>query len=114
MIAFIRKIFHKLLDVWYGILPTFILVGIPIAICIAVGWKHSPQVISILLKIGGGSWLFGILLLLTCTTGLLSIVYAVINAVETIGKKLGRKWAICYIIIISIGIVALEIIIKRS
>ena len=114
MIDFIRKIFQKLLDVWYGILPILILVGIPIGICVAIKWKHIPKVFSALTEIGSGSWLYGILLILTCATGLLGIGYAVINAAEKIGKKLGSKWAVAYIIATSIGIFALKTIIERS
>lgn len=111
---FLKKIFHKLADAWYGVLPIIILVGIPIAICVAIGWKHIPKIIGVLTKLGGGSWLLGIPLVVFSATGFLGICYAVIYAAEVIGKKLGSKWAIGYIIVTSLGIVALKIIIERS
>lgn len=110
----LKKIFRNLTDVWYGILPILILVGIPIAICVAIGWKHIPKIIGVLTALGSGSWLFGILLLAFSATGFLCICYAVINAAEVIGKKLGSKWAIGYIIVTSLGIIAMKIILERS
>ena len=111
---FLKKIFRKLSNTWYGILPILILVGIPIAICVAIRWKHIPKTMGVLSDLGGGSWLFGILLLFFSIIGLVSIVYAVIHAVEVIAKKLGNKWAIWYIIATSLGMVALKIIIERA
>ena len=109
---FLKKIFRKLSNAWYGILPFLLLVGIPITICVAIRWKHIPKTIGVLSDIGGGSLLFGILLIVFSAAGFVGIAYAVINAVETIGKKLGRKWAIWYSIVITLGIAALKILLE--
>lgn len=110
----IKRILHKLSDIWYGALPILLLVGVPISLCIIIGWKKILKLLAVLVEIGGGSWLIGAILILFSAFGLLSICYAVVNAIEIIGKKLGSKWAILYIIVTSLGIVALTILLERS
>lgn len=109
---FLKKIYNKVADAFCGILPIIILIGIPISICIAIRWKHIPQTIGVLTELGGGSWLLGILFIIFSAAGLLCIGYAVINAIEVIWKKSGSKWAILYIIVVSLGIIALKIILE--
>lgn len=114
MKAFFKRMLEKLSDVWYGMLPFLILLGVPLALCVAIKWKDIPQIIGSLTEIGRGSWIFGILLVSFGAIGHLSIYYAVINAVETIAKKLGKKWATIYIVVTLLGFVALKTLLERS
>ena len=114
MKAFFKRMLEKLSDIWYGMLPFLILLGIPLALCVAISWKDIPKIIGSLTEIGRGSWIFGLFLALFGSIGCLSIYYAVINTVETIGKKFGNKWATRYIIATLLGYIALRILLERS
>ena len=114
MKAFFKRMLEKLSDAWYGMLPFLVLLGAPLALCVAIKWKDIPKIVGSLAEIGRGSWIFGILLVFFGSIGFLSICCAVINTVETIAKKLGNKWANIYIVITLLGFVALKIILERS
>ena len=110
----LKKLFHKLLDVWYGMLPILLLLGVPLAICVALGWKSIPGIIGALARLGGGSWFIGALLVLFGAIGFINITAAIFNQAEMIGKKYGRKAFGLYLTTTFIGLVALTILSKRS
>ena len=114
MKAFFKRMLEKLSDAWYGMLPFLILLGVPLALCVAIKWKDIPKIIGSLTVIGRGSWIFGILFVSFGAIGCLSIYYAVINTVETIAKKLGNKWAKIYAVVTLLGYFALRILFERS
>lgn len=68
-------------------------------------------------ELGGGSWLFGIIIIIFAALALLNIGVGCLLAIEKILKSFGSKanvWMYVYIIVTSLGIVALKIIIERS
>jgi hypothetical protein len=60
---------------------------------------------------GVGEWLFKALLVSLGVIGAFNIGTAFIFMIEKIAKELRPKWAYIYLILTSLGIVALEIII---
>lgn len=113
----LKKFFHKLLDIWYGILPILLLVGIPIALCVIIGWSKIPKVIASLTKIGDGSWFWGIILTLFAGIGALNLVIGICFTIEKIDEKLGEKaslWMPVFLTATLLGVAALFIILKRS
>lgn len=111
-----KKFFHKLSDIWWGILPILIFVGIPIALCVIIGWEEIPKVISALAEMGGGSWFLGVLLALFAGIGALNICVGITFTIEKIGEKLGKKaslWMSLYLVTTLLGLVALSLLVKK-
>ena len=108
-----KKFIKKILDTWYGILPILLLLSVPLALCIAIGWRSIPAIITALSLIGGGSWLIGVLLVLFGAIGFLNIMAGVFNQAEKIGKKHGNKAFVLYLATTLLGMIALNILLKR-
>ena len=63
---------------------------------------------------GVGEWLFKALLVLLGAIGAFNIGTACIFMIEKISKELRPKWAYIYIILTSLGIVALKILLSKA
>ena len=68
-------------------------------------------------ELGGGSWLFGIIIVIFAALTLFNISMGCLLTIEKIFEKFGSKGnrlMYVYIIVTSLGIVALKIILERS
>ena len=68
-------------------------------------------------ELGGGSWLLGILMVILAALAIFNIGTGCLLTIEKILKSFGSKsniWMYVYIIVTSLGIVALKIILERS
>lgn len=62
---------------------------------------------------GIGEWIFKALLVVLGTIGAFNLGFGCVLAIEKISKELRPKWIYIYIISTSLGIVALQIILKN-
>lgn len=63
---------------------------------------------------GVGEWLFKALLVLLGAIGAFNVGTACVFMIEKISKELRPKWAYIYIILTSLGIVALKILLSKA
>ena len=68
-------------------------------------------------ELGGGSWFFGIIIIILAAIAAFNLGAGCLLTIEKILKTFGSKgriWMYVYIIVTSLGIVALKNIIERS
>ena len=119
-----KKWFERLKELWYGILPLLILLGIPIAVSIVIwivcNWNDIPDILSNIAGIGNGSLAWGILVIVFGIIGLINAFAAFLMWFKKFSEwleKLDRKekprfllWII--IIVVTFGWYALFKLIK--
>ena len=98
-------------EFFYGSLPFILLIGIPVIIPIAI---KLPKILTLLLKLGNGSYLKGlgkILLGLVGGIGWMNIVYAIYTTIDHLDEKgIKKGWIWLYIILTILGIGAMNLI----
>lgn len=104
-----KKIFNKIMDTWYGILPFLVLLGIPTILCIIIGWDKIVGLYNALIKVGNGSIIFGIAIFVFKLIGAINILVGFILTLEAISKKLSRKWFYIYIIVTVLSIIVYKL-----
>ena len=101
----LNKIFNKIMDTWYGILPFLILFGIPTVLCIIIGWDKIVGLYNALIKVGNGSIFCGIVIFVLKLIGAINLLVGFILTLEAISKKLSQKWIYIYIIATLLSII---------
>lgn len=103
---------NKLKELWYGVLPFLLLLGIPIGICIVIFLINilpdMPKIYERISELGNGSFIYGIILLLFAMIGLINAVIACIMWLKRITEILERKacsafWFWFAIFVVTIG-----------
>ena len=111
-----KKFWEKLKDMWYGMLPILLIVGIPIAIPVAawlvINWNDIPNMLGNIANIGKGSLLYGVFLILFGLIGLTNAVIAFMMWFRAFTEWLDKKaksrfWFWCVIIVVTFGWYAL-------
>lgn len=107
-----KKLFDRLKEAWYGILPWILLVGVPSLFCIVLAivfnWKDIIQLLNRFDEIFGSRFL-GIILSLGSTIASLNIAIGFLLTLEKITKNFSSKWVYTYIIITALGFLSLYI-----
>ena len=90
-----KKFWERLKDIWYGMLPILLIVGIPIVIAITVwliiNWNDIPRILGIIADIGNGSLLYGIILILFAIIGLVNAFAAFMMWFKKFSEMLDTK-----------------------
>lgn len=101
-----KKLWEQLKELWYGMLPWILLIGVPIILCIIIAWKDILKLLTGLDELYG-SWLWGVILCLGAIIAVFNIGVGLILTLEKISEKLNSKWFYAYIIVMAFGIFAL-------
>lgn len=111
-----KKFWERLKDMWYGMLPILLIVGIPLAVATAVwlvtNWNDIPKILGVVTDIGKGSLLYGVFLIIFGLIGLINAVIAFMMWAKAFLDLLDRKakshfWFWCIIIVVTVGWYAL-------
>lgn len=107
-----KKLFDRLKEAWYGMLPWILLIGVPsmfgIVLAIVFNWENIIQLLNRFDEIFG-SKILGIILSLGSTIASLNIAIGFFLTLEKITKKFSSKWVYTYIIITALAFLSLYI-----
>ncbi|MBR5594035.1 MAG: hypothetical protein IKW46_08185 [Bacteroidaceae bacterium] len=112
-----KKLFERLKELYYGMLPWLLLIGVPIILCILIGIVFAgEEILQALTQLDKtyGSWLWGIILYLFGGVALFNLFIGFILTIEKISKKLSEKWIYIFIIVTAFGIFALTLLWKGA
>ena len=90
-----KKLWERLKDAWYGLLPLLILFGIPLVLGAVIGlvciWDDIPKILSGITDIGNGSLFYGVVLVLFSLIGLINAFAAFMLWAKAFFDLLERK-----------------------
>ena len=109
-----KKLWDKLVEKFYGILPFLIILGLPSLIALAwwlaCNWDDIPKIMNMLSQIGKGSYLLGIFSVIFGAIFFFHTLTGFVLTLEKIDEKLNAKWFYIYIITTVLGFIAFRIL----
>lgn len=112
-----KKLWDKLVEMFFGILPILIIFGLPsliaLIVWLACNWDDIPKILNILSQIGKGSYLLGIFSILFGAIFIFNTFTGFVLTLEKIEEKLNAKWFYTYIITTFLGFIAIMILINN-